>query len=481
MDRPWTPILRKLTHRDVWGPSGIAPLEAFRRSASGYLARCPRHRPDLHPSFAMKEGRFDGYCFSCRYRVSWIDHVAGHLGITDRREAFRKAIEVLAARAGMSVPLSSSRPNAPDAFETAARWLRARLLENTAVAQHCRDYLLQRHTFPDVLELLPVGCLPDPDDAMRALRAAGCHVRDIAATGVTSRYLARTPLVFIYSDGDHVTGFKGRAPHSEQKRILNARGFGGERERRSLYCADLAREAIRKTKQAVLVEGEFDCLVWWSWTLSRGKAINWVALGGTSKPSAMTFTRLRELGAETVLLALDDDRPGHLATAAAIEFAWQAGLEPVVVEMPDGCKDPDDVFTRIGPETGLTTMTSRFRNASEWLVRHWLTLHPPETEGRPSRVLIEAQRVVTHASPAALVSIAAGIAVALGLEVTAVHADLVRFAQERHRQLALQQFHHWRRDVQSLEPQDLPNALTRGQAVLEALATLEAPGAKRTP
>jgi len=475
MDKPWTPILRKLTHPDVWGPGGIAPLEAFRRSASGYLARCPRHRPDLHPSFAMKEGRFDGYCFACRYRVSWIDHVARHLGITDRREAFRKAIAVLAARAGMPVPLPSRESSGPDAFETVARWLRARLLDSTAVAKRCRDYLLQRQVSLDVLELLPPGCLPDPGQAGPALRAAVCHVRDIAATGLTSRYLARVPLVFIYSDGDRVTGFKGRAPHPEQKRILNAKGFGAERERRSLYCADLARETIRATKQAVLVEGEFDCLVWWSWALSRGRAINWIALGGTSKPSSMTFTRLRELGAETVLLALDDDQPGHLATAAAVGFTWQAGLEPVVVQMPSGCKDPDDVFTRVGPVTGLEAMSSNLRSAPEWLVGHWLALHPPDGADGVARILAEARQTAACAPPVALAAMTTGVAQALGIEVTAVRADLLRAAEEARRQLALQQFQHWTREVQTLEPQNLPHALARGHAVLEAFEGTRTP------
>jgi DNA primase len=423
----------------------------------------------------MKEGRFDGYCFSCRYRVSWIDHVARHLGITDHREAFRKAIEVLAARAGMPVPLASREANAPDAFETAARWLRAQLLESSAVAKRCRDYLLQRRLVPDVLESLPVGCLPDPGHAGPALRAAGCRLRDIAATGLTSAYLARAPLVFIHSDGEHVTGFKGRSPHPEQKRILNARGFGGERERRSLYCAELARKAIRATKQAVLVEGEFDCLVWWSWALHHGKAINWVALGGTSKPSATTFARLCELGAETVLLALDDDRPGHLATAAAVGLAWQARLEPVVVQLPAGCKDPDDVFARMGPDAGLDAMSSNLRGAPGWLVQHWLTLHSPDSADAAAAILAEARRIATWTPPVALAAIATSLAPVLGTEVTTVQADLVRAAEEARRHAALEQFQRWARDVQALEPQDLPRALARGHAVLEAL------GGTRTP
>src|SRR5260370_14423574 len=180
----------------------------------------------------------------------------------------------------------------------------------------------------EFLQLVPVGCLPDPGHVGPALGAAGCHSRDIAATGLTHRYLARAPLVFICSDGERVTGFKGRTPDREQKRILNAKGFGGERERRSLYCADLARDAIQATKQAVLVEGEFDCLVWWSWALNRSKAINLVALGGTSKPSLTTFTRLREIGAETLLLSMDDHTPGPLATHPTMALSHDATRPP---------------------------------------------------------------------------------------------------------------------------------------------------------
>ncbi len=475
MDKPWTAILRKLTHRDVWGPGGIAPLEAFRRSSSGYVARCPSHRPDVNPSFAMKEGRFDGYCFACRYRVSWIDDIARRLGITDRREAFRKAIEVLAARAGMPVPPRRTESNVPEAFETAARWLRAQLLDNTSVAKRCRDYLLARRLFPDVLDLLPVGCLPEPAQVLRALRAAGCLSADVAATGLMHRYLVRTPLIFIYSDGERVTGFKGREPDCAQKRVLNAKGFGGERERRSLYCADLACNAIKATKQAVLVEGEFDCLVWWSWALHRGQAINWVALGGTSKPSPMTFRRIRELGAETVLLAFDDDRPGHVATAAAVRLAWEAGIEPVVLQMPRGCKDPDAVFTRLGPKSGLEAMRSNVLSAPEWLVRFWTALYPPDRADRAAQVLAEARGTAAAVPPVGLDAIITGVARALGLDIEVVRADLLRAAEEAHRTLAVQQFQEWTREVQALRPQDLPDALVRGQAVLERLERVKTP------
>ena len=471
-EKPWRAILARLNHREVWGPGGIAPLDGFRRSGSGWVARCPKHRPDVHPSFHMKDGKTHGFCFACRARVSWIDHLAALSGKADKREAFWAALERLAAHAGVPVPPRASASSAsprPDAFEAAARWLKARLFDNTPVAARCREYLESRHVAMDVLELLPAGCLPHPNDVVPVLRTAGCALDDIRATGLTERYLARTPLIFIYSDGERVTGFKGRAPDRKDKRILNAKGFGGEREQRSPYCLDLARPAIQATRQVFMVEGEHDCLGWHGFALRRKQVINWVAIGGTSKPSPHTYRRLREFGADTALLGFDDDDAGRLSTAAAIGLAWEAGMEPVVVGMPKGCKDPDDVYTRFEPDAGLAALGANLSAAPTWLAGYWRATFPTDGPDSMAKVLGEARRLAASAPPIALEALAAALASTWGLDVAVVRADLQRAAEEARRQRLLGQFEAWRKETATLQPQDLPDALSRGQAVLDAL------------
>ncbi|MBI1795620.1 MAG: 5'-nucleotidase C-terminal domain-containing protein [Candidatus Eisenbacteria bacterium] len=424
----------------------------------------------------------------------------GRVDLTLTRSAPTERWTIASRKATVTAVRDSVAPD-PD-VEAAAKPLhdltRAALAETLAFAAHpiaaprgrLEDgalwELIQRAQLDATGADVSLAALPDPTlrlaGAIRRRDVMGLYPYDntlgiVTLTGAellatlerSARYLAPAPLVFVCSDGERVTGFKGRVPDRTQKRILNAKGFGGEREQRSLYCADLAHEAIKAMRQAVLVEGEFDCLVWWSWALSHGKAINWIALGGTSKPSPMTFKRLHELGAETVLLALDDDQPGHLATAAAVGFAWQAGLEPVVIQMPSGCKDPDDVFTRVGPKIGLETMSSNLWSAPEWLVRHWVGLYPPDSAAGVARILAEARRTGACAPPIALAAITTGVARAFGLAVTVVRTDLLHAAAEARRQLALQQFEYWAREIQTLKPQALPHALARGQAVPEAL------------
>jgi len=114
-------------------------------------------------------------------------------------------------------------------------------------------------------------------------------------------------------------------------------------------------------------------------------------------------------------------------------------------------------------------MRSCVRSSPEWLVRHWAGLYPPDTADGVAHILAEARRTAACAPPIALAAITAGAAQALGLEIGIVRADLLRAAEEARGQLALLQFQQWARKVQTLRPQDLPDALAHGHAVLEAL------------
>src|SRR5207302_2234562 len=106
----------------------------------------------------------------------------------------------------------------------------------------------------------------------------------------------------------------------------------------------------------------------------------------------------------------------------------------------NGCKDPDDVFTRIGPQAGLEAMRSNLGNSPEWLVRHWLALYPPDGAEGTARILTEARRIAAYAPQVALAAIAPSVARALGTDDTAVRTDLLHAAEEAYRQRALQQF-----------------------------------------
>lgn len=473
-DRPWQPILDRLTHPDIWGPGGLVPLDAFHRAGDSWLARCPSgQHPDRHPSFRMRPGRPAGFCWSCRHRVGWIQFVQDRLGLD-----FKAAVDLLADRAGLPRPAWNQPASAhrPDAFQIAADWLRRRLQDDTPVAHRCRQYLHARQVSLDVLPALPLGCLPAPADAVRMLAAAGVPPSEIRRTGLGARYLGRTPLVFVYTDGGgQVAGFKGRAPDPGQKRILNAPGFAGAREAQSPYCLDLARPAIQQFRRAILVEGEFDALTWQSWFLSRGRVTEVVAIGGTAKPRLETFRALAELAATSVVLALDADPAGRRSTALAITLAWQAGLEPLVCPMPDGRKDPDEVFAASGPAAGIACLGDPRRLIAGWqrLVDDWIQQAPPDSAAGAAALLIRAREAAQWAPATAREALARALAERLGLQPDSVARDLQDAAEAARQARVRTEIDRWARAAQSVKAETLPEALAHGQALLTTLRQSE--------
>src|SRR5262245_59147515 len=111
---PWRAVLERLRHPDVWGPGGLYPLEAFRRTGRGWVARCPGGtHADRRPSFSMPDDRSFGRCFACGYRRTWVGFVLERQGHSPEAKgaAFRGALTALAERAGVTLGEPTRSPD----------------------------------------------------------------------------------------------------------------------------------------------------------------------------------------------------------------------------------------------------------------------------------------------------------------------------------------------------------------------------------
>ena len=180
---PWRAVLERLRHPDVWGPGGLYPLEAFRRTGRGWVARCPGGaHPDRHPSFSMPDGRSFGRCFACGYRRTWIGFVLERQGHSPdaRGPAFRSALAVLAERAGMPLDepaRSQDAKLAPPPLAVLAGILKRGLLSDHPRAAACRAYLGSRRVPDAVIPRLPIGAWTEAGAIGAALRAARLPAR----------------------------------------------------------------------------------------------------------------------------------------------------------------------------------------------------------------------------------------------------------------------------------------------------------------
>jgi hypothetical protein len=243
--------------------------------------------------------------------------------------------------------------------------------------------------------------------------------------------------------------------------VLNAVGFGGAVEGRSLFGLTLAREAIARYGRAVVVEGEFDALGWHAASLAAGRHFELVALGGAEKPTVEKFRTLKALGAGAAYLALDADPAGEAATALACHGAWEAGLEVGVLPMPEGSKDPDDVLTRYGPGTARLFGLGHAEPGARWLARYQLARCPPvtlEDAARPRAWSAETARVMPASDRPGY---AALLAQALGVSVGALMEEWVRHAAETRARAVREHLRRWASEwVPRLDRGDLADCLT---------------------
>jgi hypothetical protein len=124
---------------------------------------------------------------------------------------------------------------------------------------------------------------------------------------------------------------------------LGARQFRGFEGARSEAFFILPPQDLSKPARAVVVvEAAIDALAFMDWSMHAGKPVAWVlATGGeptTRQPSA-ALAFCREMGADLIVAAQDNDPAGNTQAAKFGQAAEQAGMRHKRLTPPQGCKD----------------------------------------------------------------------------------------------------------------------------------------------
>lgn len=312
----------------------VTPRVALKKSGRAWRGLCPFH-PEKTPSFYVFPDQGTFHCFGCGANG---DHFT-FLMRTENLD-FAEALRRLAEQAGVTLPSRAAEA----AEERRKAHLRAVLLAAAEYYHHllrqplgerARAYLAQRGVEMSTAEQFLLGWAPEGwDTLLRHLVGRGFPVEDLVTVGLVvareggghyDRFRGR--LMFPIRDLDgHVTGFGARVLDEGQPKYLNSPQTPLFDKSASLYGIDQAREAIRRTGEAILVEGYMDVLI-----AHQGGIKNVVATLGT----ALTERQVRLLKRLTrrVVLALDPDAAGDAATMRGLEAARQ-GFDYTLVPVP---------------------------------------------------------------------------------------------------------------------------------------------------
>jgi len=403
----------------------------LQRSGTQWRALCPFHS-ERSPSFFVSQDMQRYKCFGCGENGDIFTFLEKYEGMT-----FNESLKMLAERAG--IKLESYRPT-QDEDE------RQQLLEVLSLTKEYYHFLLTKHEAGEVarqylkergvtaesIRLFQVGFALSAWDGLiaylhvkkkydlRLLEAAGLII-----PGKNGHYYDRFRgrIMFpLTNRRGQVVGFSGRVLEKETKdaKYINSPETLLYHKSEMLFGYSELLQEIRKKKEAVIVEGEFDVL-----SSSQAHVNNVVAIKG----SALTMQHLQLLSrvVERVLFSLDMDAAGVAATKRAIGLLKNTSLEARVILVPNG-KDPDEL-AHSQPALWREAVKASI-SVYDFLLQASLKQFDP-TSGEGKRAIIDDLApifgLITHAVERDVY--VKKLAEALGVKEALVTEDLERFKQ----------------------------------------------------
>ncbi len=268
---------------------------------------------------------------------------------------FKGALEHLARKAGVDLSQYQSSTRSADfsklkerlyeANELAAKFYQAQFRQN----QPALNYVFKKRGFTKEVAMdFRLGYSPNTGTALKDfLIKKGFSAEELQKAGlVASRYKGLSDMfrgriqIPLADPQGRVIGFTARLVEDvpNAPKYLNTPQTLLYDKSRHVYGLHLAKEALRKAKYAVLVEGNLDVIA------SHQAGIKQVvATAGT----ALTEMHLKAINRFTgdIRLAFDQDKAGLAAAERAIPVANKAGVALSVITIPEG-KDPDELVKK---------------------------------------------------------------------------------------------------------------------------------------
>ncbi len=369
----------------------------LRRQGRNYVGLCPWH-DDTRPSMQVNPERQSFKCWVCDIGGDIFSFVMQIEGVE-----FREALQMLAERAGITLqpyrsshggPVSSiSQPGVPEPGDPSAApfsgegkrtlfkamaWAEGRYhdcLLDEPEGEPARKYLQERGITPESIEQFHLGFAPNQRDwILRQLKGNTQREKIIEAVGLVARPAEggapydrfRGRVLFSIRDAQgRPVGVGGRVlPESgstSPAKYINSPETPLFSKSNLLYGLDVAREAMRKTGQALVMEGYTDVIVAHQYGFTNAVAVLGTALGEGHIRILKRFT-------DQIVLVLDGDEAGQRRANEVLELfvAQQADLR--ILTLPEG-SDPCDFLQTHGAEAFEKLLAEQAVDALEHAVK----------------------------------------------------------------------------------------------------------------
>src|ERR1700738_2514324 len=327
----------------------------LKKTGKDFSGLCPFHQ-EKTPSFTVSPIKQIFYCFGCGKGGDIFNFV-----MEMERCEFPDALRLVAEKSGISIP--QPKPSSPaERTQSSVRTTLVELhreaqtffvkqLQGTAEGKLARAYLEDRGLDKAIIDRFGIGYAPSGGDVLlRHLKSKYAETL-LAESGLVSRGEGggrlfdrfRRRITFpIANESGKIVAFGCRALGDDQPKYLNSPETPIYSKSNVLYHLDRAKEALRRSDFAVLVEGYMDAIA-----VARAGISNVVASCGTS----LAEPQIKLLGRFTkrVIVNYDPDTAGQAATERSISILLEQDFEVRVLALP-GKADPDKFIREQGAD-----------------------------------------------------------------------------------------------------------------------------------
>lgn len=331
----------------------ISDYVDLKKAGSNYKALCPFHS-EKTSSFMVSPELQIYKCFGCGESGDAYSFLQKYEGMD-----FPEALKFLADRVGIKLKKTKGgqgqeRQKLYDIGNFTAKFYHYILTKHAAGRPALAYLTKQRGLKPNSIKTFQLGYSPDSPGAIQKFLVGkkGYKERDLQEAGLLytrgrnsfDRFRGR--VVFpLFDHRGNVTGFSGRLLPGKEKpnlaKYINSPETPAYHKSKQFYALNIARDSIKKDREAIVVEGELDVISSWQAGIKNAIAIKGSAL---TQDQALLLRRF----ADRIILALDEDLAGDKAARRGLEIAENAGLEVKIARLGK-YKDPDD-FARRDPQ-----------------------------------------------------------------------------------------------------------------------------------
>ena len=340
----------------------IGEYVRLKKSGQNFSGLCPFHQ-EKTPSFSVSPVKQMYYCFGCGKGGDVFQFV-----MELEKSPFPEAVRTVAEKCGIAIPKprerspeerreNQQRTSLVDMHREAAAFFSKHLLSSTE-GKAALGYLEDRGLDRESITRFGIGFAPSGGDALfRTLKQTFAE-KDLEVSGLVGREQSgrfydrfRRRIMFpICNEAGKVIAFGGRAMGDNMPKYMNSPETPIYSKSNTLYHLDRAKEALRHSDFAVLVEGYMDAIA-----VARAGIGNVVASCGTSlaEPQIKLLSRFTQ----RIVVNYDPDTAGQAATERSLSLLLEKEFDVRVLALPGGA-DPDKYIKEQGVEAYAKLLTN---------------------------------------------------------------------------------------------------------------------------